>query len=209
MKFSVIALILTGLLGAMPASAAKAETAQAEAPKAGDVSTIVTTVCAACHNADGNSVITANPKLAGQHSAYIAKQLNDFKSGARNNPVMAGLAATLSPEDVVKVAAYFATQKPKAGNAKDNGSGSLGEKIYKGGVAEKSVPACASCHAPNGAGIPAQFPRLSGQYTEYTANQLKLFRSGERANAPMMKAIAGKMSDDEIAAVADYIQGLH
>lgn len=216
MKFPAILLIVASLLSAglvsaaeaAKALAAKPETVQAEAPKA-DVNTIVTTVCAACHNADGNSLITTNPRLAGQHPAYITKQLTEFKSGARSNPVMGAMAATLTPDDMIKLGKYFGAQKPKNGNAKENGPGSLGEKIYKGGVADKGLPACASCHGPSGAGIPVQFPRLSGQHLDYTTTQLKAFRSGERANAPMMKVIASKMSDTEIAAVADYIQGLH
>ncbi len=216
MKFPAIALIAASLLSAGVASAAEAAKAPAaasasaatDAPKA-SVESMVTTVCAACHNADGNSVITANPRLAGQHPAYMTKQLTEFKSGARNNAVMSAMAATLTPEDMVKLGQYFATQKPKGGNAKENGPGSLGEKIYKGGIAAKQLPACASCHGPTGSGIPVMFPRLSGQHAEYTGIQLKAFRSGERANAPMMKVIADKMSDLEIAAVSDYIQGLH
>lgn len=219
MKFPAIALIVAGLLSAGVANAADAAkapaakteaakpAAQAEAPK--DAATIATTVCAACHNADGNSVITVNPRLAGQHPEYITKQLNNFKSGDRANPVMGAMAASLSADDMVKLGVYFGGQKPKSSNAKENGPGSLGEKIYKGGVAAKGLPACASCHGPTGAGIPVQFPRLAGQHADYTVVQLKAFRSGERANAPMMKVIAGKMSDQDIAAVADYIQGLH
>ncbi|MCX7627273.1 MAG: cytochrome c4 [Methylophilaceae bacterium] len=215
MKFPAIALMLAGLLSmnaataaeAAKAPAAKPEPTKSEAPK--DAATLVNTVCAACHNADGNSVITANPRLAGQHAAYLAKQLRDFQSGKRASPVMAPLAATLTPQDITQLAAYFAAQKPKGGTAKENGPGSLGERIYRGGLAAKGVPACAACHGPNGAGIPIQFPRLSGQHAEYTVNQLKAFRSGERANAPMMKVIASKMTDEEIVAVSDYIQGLH
>jgi len=169
---------------------------------------IATTVCVACHAADGNSVMPANPKLAGQHPEYIIKQLKNFKAGTRANPVMGPMANTLSEADMVNLSAYFSAQAPKGGAAKSNGPGSEGEKIYRGGVAAKGIPACAACHSPNGAGIPAQFPRLAGQHAEYLTNQLKTFRSGERANAPMMKAIAAKISDQEIAAVADYIQGL-
>lgn len=218
MKFPAIALIVAGLLGASAAvaaeaakaPAAKAEAAKAEAPKA-DVNTIVTTVCAACHNADGNSIITTNPRLAGQHPEYLAKQLKDFKSGARANPVMAPMAATLSDEDVVKVAAYFGAQKPKGGNARENGPGSVGEKIYKGGIPASGVAACAACHGPTGSGIPVQFPRIGGQHADYVVAQLKTFKSGERANdaGKIMRTIAARLSDQEIAAVADYIQGLH
>lgn len=199
MSFRKIALVAAGLLSAMSAHAA------GDAAKG---SAIATTVCVACHAADGNSVMAANPKLAGQHPEYITKQLKNFKAGTRANPVMGPMAGTLSDEDVLNLSAYFGAQAPKGGAAKSNGPGSEGEKIYRGGVAGKSVPACAACHGANGAGIPVQFPRLAGQHAEYTTNQLKAFRSGERANAPMMMVIAAKMTDKEIAAVADYIQGL-
>lgn len=172
---------------------------------------IVTGVCAACHGADGNSVITTNPKLAQQHPEYIAKQLANFKSGERKNAIMSGMAAALSPEDMANVAAYFGAQKAKVGSAKTNAAGSLGEKIYRGGIASAGVPACASCHGASGAGVPVQFPRLSGQHADYVLTQLKAFYSGERANdnAKVMRMIASKMSDAEMTAVADYIQGLH
>jgi len=199
MSFRKIAVFATVLFSAMNAQAA------GDAAKG---ATIATTVCVACHAADGNSVMPANPKLAGQHPEYITKQLKNFKAGTRANPVMGPMASTLSDEDVLNLSAYFGAQTTKAGSAKSNGAGSEGEKIYKGGVAAKGVPACAACHGANGAGLPVQFPRLAGQHAEYTTNQLKAFRSGERANAPMMKVIAGKMSDQEIAAVADYVQGL-
>jgi cytochrome c553 len=172
---------------------------------------IVTGVCAACHGADGNSVITTNPKLAQQHPEYIAKQLANFKSGERKNAIMSGMAAALSTEDMANVAAYFGAQKGKVGSAKTNAAGSLGEKIYRGGIASVGVPACASCHGATGAGIPVQFPRLSGQHAEYVVTQLKAFYTGERANdnAKVMRMIAAKLSDADMAAVADYIQGLH
>lgn len=165
-------------------------------------------VCSACHGVDGNSAITANPKLAGQHPEYLQKQLTEFKSGKRANAVMAGIAGALSDEEMKNLAAYFSKQNLKLGQATTNGKGSLGEKIYRGGVAATNVPACASCHGANGAGIPKQFPRLNGQHTDYTLAQLKAFRSGERANAPMMMVISAKMTDAEMAAVSDYIQGL-
>lgn len=169
---------------------------------------IVTTVCAACHNADGNSVITLNPKLAGQHPEYLVKQLTNFKEGTRANAIMGGMAGALSADDMQNLAAYFSEQKTTLGTAKTNGHGSLGEKIYRGGIQKNNVPACASCHGPNGMGIPKQFPRLSGQHADYVLVQLKAFRTGERANAPMMTAISVKLTDQEMAAVADYVQGL-
>lgn len=165
-------------------------------------------VCAACHGADGNSVIALNPKLAGQHPKYLTKQLHDFKTGKRKSAVMNGIAASLSDEDMQDLAAYFSTQTPKLGKAKSNGAGSLGEKIYRGGIAATNLPACAACHGANGEGLPKRFPRLSGQHADYTVQQLNLFRTGERANVPMMQMIAGKMTEAEMQAVADYIQGL-
>ena len=171
---------------------------------------IATQVCASCHGADGNSAVPMYPKLAGQFKPYTAKQLTEFKSGARKSPVMSPIAATLSPEDITTLSTYFATQEPKLGKAKANGPGSPGAKIYQAGIPGLNVPACASCHGPAGAGIPAQFPRLAGQHAEYTMSQLKLFRSGERENDPskMMRMISSRMSDQDMAAVADYIQGL-
>jgi len=182
--------------------------AVAEAPAQKTAEQTVNTVCAACHGADGNSVITLNPKLAAQHPEYLEKQLTEFKSGKRANAVMSGMAAGLSEQEIKDLAAYFAAKKLNLGQATKNGAGSLGEKIYRGGVMANGVPACASCHSPNGAGLPKQFPRLGGQHADYTLAQLKAFRTAERANAPMMMAIAAKMTDAEMAAVADYIQGL-
>jgi len=174
------------------------------------------TVCVACHGADGNSIIPQNPKLAGQVPEYIYKQLHNFKSwdgkpAERSNPVMSGMAAPLEDADMKALAAYFASQQPKPGEAKDRKSVELGQKIWRGGIAAKGVPACAGCHGPAGAGLPAQFPRLAGQHEEYTEAQLKAFRAEERANDPnkMMRTIALKLTDVEMKAVADYIAGLH
>ena len=169
---------------------------------------IVQGVCAACHGADGNSAISLNPKLAGQHPEYLLKQLTNFKEGTRANAVMSGMAANLTPADMQNLATYFSTQKQTLAKAKTNGVGSLGEKIYRGGIAKTNVPACAACHGANGAGMPKHFPRLAGQHADYTYQQLKTFRTGERANAPMMMAIAAKMTDAEMQAVADYMQGM-
>lgn len=171
---------------------------------------IVNTVCVACHGADGNSVIPVNPKLAGQHEAYLLKQLKDFKSGARNNPVMMGMVASLTPEDMLNLAAYFSSQKNNGGKPADPKQVELGQQIYRGGVMKTGVPACAGCHSPNGAGIPAQFPRLAGQNADYVVNQLKAFRDETRANDPakMMREVAVKMTDKEITAVAGYIAAL-
>jgi len=165
-------------------------------------------VCAACHGADGNSAIPTNPKLAQQHPEYLVKQLQDFKSGARTNAVMQPMASMLSDADVKNIAAWANSQKAKPGFAKDKESVMLGERIYRGGIADKQVAACAGCHSPNGAGIPAQFPRLSGQHSDYTVTQLKAFRDGGRTNSPQMVQIAARLNDREINAVADYIAGL-
>jgi cytochrome c553 len=146
--------------------------------------------------------------LAGQLPEYLVKQLKNFKSGERANAVMAPWASALSDDDMQNVAAYFSAQKSKEAGASSNGKGSLGEKIYRAGIADSRVPACSACHGPAGSGLPVRFPGLSGQHAEYTALQMKAFRTGERANAPMMKLIAARMTDAEIAAVSDYIQGL-
>lgn len=190
----------------------------AEPPFKGDAAKaqgIVNQVCAACHAADGNSQIAANPKLAGQIPEYLYKQLTDFKAAAgkkaeRENPVMAGMVANLSPDDMHNLAAYFASQKAKPGAAKSKDLVALGQRIYRGGISSEGIAACASCHGPNGAGMPAQYPRLSGQHAEYVGAQLKAFRSGARANDvnATMRGVAGRLSDREIDAVADYIAGL-
>ena len=168
-------------------------------------------VCAACHGGDGNSAIAINPSLAGQHPQYITKQLMNFKSGERKNEIMKGMAATLATDqDMKNVAAYFATQKPRPGIARDQALVDAGRKIYRGGDAATGVPACMACHSPSGAGIPAQYPRLAGQMKEYTLAQLKSFRAGERANdnAEMMRTIASRLSDKQMDALAEYVSGL-
>jgi cbb3-type cytochrome c oxidase subunit III len=178
---------------------------------------IATQVCASCHGADGNSAGGAYPKLAGQHPEYLVKQLMDFKTqpGAkqpsRNNAIMAAMAAPLSSQDMVNVAAYFAAQTPKPGYAHNKNTVPVGEKIYRAGIAERAVPACASCHGPTGQGIPVQYPRLSGQWADYTVAQLGAFTQGPgaRNNSDPMHTIASRLSDSDIKAVADYIAGLH
>ncbi len=167
-----------------------------------------TAVCAACHGADGNSAIAVNPTLAQQHPEYLVKQLQEFKSGKRANAIMKGFASTLSDHDMKNVAAFYASKSAKPGFSKDKELVKLGEKIYRGGIADKAVPACAGCHSPNGAGIPAQYPRVGGQHADYTEAQLVAFRSGARGNNAQMVTIAAKMSDREIKAVSDYIAGL-
>ena len=168
----------------------------------------LTATCQACHTADGSRGLPANPILQGQHPEYLVKQLTEFKSGKRKNALMMGMAATLSEEDMKQVAAFYAAKAAKPGFAKVKETVLLGEQIYRGGIAAKAVPACAGCHSPNGAGIPAQYPRLGGQHTDYVEVQLLAFRSGVRGNNAEMTAIAGKMNEREIKAVADYVAGL-
>jgi cytochrome c553 len=167
-----------------------------------------TAVCAACHGADGNSAIAANPKLAQQHPEYLLKQLHEFKDGKRADPVMKGFASALSDEDMRNISYWAAAQKSKPGFAKDKELVMLGERIFRGGIPDRQVAACAGCHSPNGAGVPSQYPRLSGQHADYTAAQLVAFRDGKRANNAQMTGVAAKMNDREIRAVADYIAGL-
>ena len=186
--------------GSAPAQPAKPDLAKGEASYAA--------VCAACHAADGNSTIAVNPMLAQQHPEYLVKQLKEFKSGKRADPVMQGMAAMLSDDDMRNVAAWLASQKAKDGFAKDKDLVALGERIYRGGIQDRNIAACAGCHSPNGAGIPAQYPRLSGQHGDYTVKQLTDFRDGKRGNNNQMRDVAAKLNDREIKAVADYIAGL-
>lgn len=187
---------------------AKAEPAKAAKPDLVKGEASFTAVCASCHGADGNSGTPANPKLSQQHPEYLVKQLQEFKSGKRNNAIMKGFASTLSDEDMKNIAYWVAAKKAKPGFAKDKELVALGEKIYRGGISDRQVPACAGCHSPNGAGIPAQYPRLSGQHADYTIAQLTTFRDGGRKNSLQMTQVAAKLNDREIKAVADYIAGL-
>ena len=192
--------------------------AAAQAPAKPDAAKgqgIASQACAACHAADGNSPAAANPKLAGQFYEYLHKQLANFKpeagkKAARDNAVMTGMVTGLSAADMQNVAAYYAGQKLKPAAAKDKELVAVGQKIYRGGIAATSVAACSGCHGPSGAGIPAQYPRISGQFAEYIDAQLKAFRSGARSNDPngMMRGVAARMTDREIQAVAEYVAGL-
>lgn len=170
--------------------------------------------CVACHGVNGNSVVPNWPKLAGQHESYLVKQLKEFQQGEqgpRNNPSMYGMVINLTEQDIADIAAYYAAEEQTLGQAKPEFV-ALGEKIYRGGNIEKSIPACLACHGPSGKGnAPAKYPRLSGQHSDYTELQLKAFRDGTRKNDPsgMMQQIAARMSDEEIKAVSSYIEGLH
>ncbi len=165
-------------------------------------------VCAACHGADGNSAISANPKLAQQHPDYIVKQLQEFKSGKRANAIMMGMSAALSEQDMKNIAAWLETKAAKKGFAKDKELVTLGERIYRGGIADRQIAACAGCHSPTGAGIPSQYPRLAGQHADYAVAQLTAFRDGVRKNNTQMTQVAAKLNDREIKAVSDYVAGL-
>ena len=197
---AALALAVVTPLAAAQQPAAKADPAKGQA--------LSTQVCGACHTADGSRGAPANPIIAGQHPEYLVKQLHEFKSGKRNNPVMKGFASTLSDDDMRHVAAFYASKSAKPGFAKDKELVRLGERIWRGGIADKQVPACSGCHSPNGAGIPAQYPRLAGQHADYLDAQMVAFRSGLRANSAQMNQIAARMSDREIKAVADYAAGL-
>jgi cytochrome c553 len=192
MKLFASLLIAAAL--AVPALNAQANAPQAAAkPDLAKGEASYSAVCASCHGADGNSGSPANPK---------------FKSGKRANAIMSGMSASLSDQDMKNIAAWLSTQKAKPGFAKDKELVALGERIYRGGLADRNIAACSGCHSPNGAGIPAQYPRLSGQHADYTASQLVSFRDGVRKNSLQMSQVAAKLNDREIRAVADYIAGL-
>jgi len=195
-------LVASAAVGAEEAAkpAAKPDLAKGQATAA---------ICASCHTSDGSRGSPTYPILQGQHPEYLVKQLTEFKSGKRANAIMTGMAAALSEADMKNVAAFYAGKTAKGGFAKNKATVELGEKIYRGGIAERSIPACAGCHSPNGAGIPAQYPRIGGQHADYTEAQLIAFRGGVRKNSVPMMGVAAKLNDREIKAVADYIAGLH
>jgi cytochrome c553 len=206
---ALLSCLMSGLLAATlaaPAAAAeaaapaKADPAKGQATAAG--------VCGACHTFDGSRGSPANPILQGQHPEYLAKQLAEFKAGKRDNAIMKGMAATLDEEGMKNVAAFYAGKSAKPGFAKNKALVGLGEKIYRGGVAERKVAACSGCHGPAGSGIPSQYPRLAGQHADYTEAQLLAFRGGLRKNSAQMTGVSAGLTDSEIKAVADYIAGL-
>jgi len=212
-------LLLPSLMAALMAVVAVANANEpAKAAYKGDAAkgqALGASICAACHNADGNSTVAANPKLAGQNADYLYKQMVNFKSidgkqPERVNAIMNGMIAPFNDEQLRDLAAYFAAQKQKGEIAKNRDTVALGQKIFRSGNMAKGLPACAGCHGPAGAGIPAQYPRIGGQFAEYIEAQLKAFQSEARANDPnkMMRMVAIKMTDVEIKAVSDYIAGL-
>lgn len=204
--FALLA-VLTLVLAtpAMAEDAAKA----ADVPDAAKGGAIAQAVCAACHGPDGNATGNTFPKVAGQHAEYLAKELHNFKvPTARPNAIMSPIAMALSDNDIRNVAAFYATQTYKPATAKNKDAVELGQRIWRGGIADRGVPACASCHGPNGAGIPIQYPRLGGQWGEYNEAQLTAFKGGVRKNNAAMTAIASRLSEAEIKAVSDYAAGL-
>lgn len=197
--------LLCAAAAAVLSFSAQAQTAKPDLAKG---AALYGQVCVACHAADGNSTTPANPKLARQHPEYLVKQLQEFKSGKRDNAIMKGFAAALSDDDMRNISFWLADQKATTGFAKEKDLVRLGERIYRGGIADRQIAACSGCHSPNGAGIPAQYPRLSGQHADYIASQLVSFRDGVRKNSLQMNQVAVRMNDREIKAVADYIAGL-
>jgi cytochrome c553 len=196
-----MALVYASALAAEPESAApKADLERGKQ--------IGTSVCAACHGADGNSTVPSNPILAGQNGAYIAAQLKAFKSGARQNPIMQGMAAGLSDEDMVNVGAYFQSQKPaNANKATDKAGVARAQKIWRAGIKAAGVPACAGCHGAAGHGIPAQYPRLAGQHADLTLGWLKAYANGTRSH-PAMTVVAQRLSEPDMKVLSDFISGL-
>ena len=212
----IVQLLLAATAAATPFLANAADAAHAPAAAVAKVAkpdlakgeATFAAVCAACHGADGNSGTPAYPKLAQQHPEYLVKQLQEFKSDKRANAIMKGFATALSDEDMKNVAYWVATKKAKPGSATDKQLVMLGERIYRGGIAERQIAACAGCHSPNCAGIPSQYPRLSGQHADYAVAQLTAFRDGVRKNSLQMNQVAAKLNDREIKAVSDYVAGL-
>jgi cytochrome c553 len=205
--FALTALVSTLTMAADPvANAANTPAAPA----------VATTVCAACHGNDGNSSIPSNPSLAGQHAAYLVKQLNNFRSSAdgkpplRQNAIMNGMAASLTEDDIKALAKFYAKQTLTPAVAKDEKLATAGRTLWRAGDMKKGIPACSGCHGVAGAGLPAQYPALAGQHPEYIVAQLQQFRDGTRANDPegMMRMIAAKMTDQQMSAVAEYAAGL-
>jgi cytochrome c553 len=202
----VLAMTVTGV-GAQSASPSAAQAASSKPDPARGAS-IATAVCAACHSIDGSRGAAANPIIQGQHPDYLVKQLAEFKAGKRKSPIMQPIAAALSEADMKNVSAFYASKQAKPGFARNKDLVALGERIYRGGAADRMVPACAGCHGPAGAGIPAQYPRLAGQHAEYTEAQLTAFRAGGRQNNLAMIDVAAKLNDREIKALSDYVGGL-
>lgn len=195
--WTISALLALGGVSALAAGNAAAGKAKAVA-------------CGGCHGAEGNSANPQWPKLAGQPAGYIAKQLEDFKSGARKDPLMAPQAAALSKADMLDIGAWYESQSPQPGAASSADLARQGARLYRGGNAKSGVSACMSCHGPSGHGIPPRYPRVSGQHATYTTKQMLDFKAGQRSNdGDIMTRIAFRMSEAEIRAVSEYMAGLH
>jgi cytochrome c553 len=200
---------LSKLIGAAAlATLSFAVFAQSSQPDLRRGAQIYNQMCMACHGVDGNSSSVANPSLAQQHPEYLIKQLREYASGVRQNAIMTGFAAALSDQDKIDISHWLAAQTKAPGYAQNKETVALGERIFRGGIANRQIPACMACHGPGGAGIPSLYPRLAGQHAEYTADQMRQFRSGARNNNAAMSGIARYMTDVEIEAVSDFIAGL-
>ncbi len=211
-QYVVVVIAIWAGIGAWSSVQANEGTQKSAAPARAEMlargQQIARSVCVACHGIDGNSPISGNPSIAGHPEQYIASQLALYKSGARKNPIMQGMAANLTPEDMKALGAYFYSQAAKpVAVARDHAIAERGQKIYRAGIPELKVPACAGCHGGTGAGIPARYPRLAGQYPEYTLTQLQLYNEGARKH-PQMGAIATRMRSADMQAVAEYIAGM-
>lgn len=214
----VAAFATVAALAAMGPTRAFAEEAKAGAePDLARAKQLVSQVCAACHGPDGNSPTPAYPSIAAQPADYITVQLAHFKSGVRPNPIMQPIAATLSDADMRALGAFMAQQKARGDTAKDRNSVMIAQTLYRAGDAETGLPACASCHGPDGAGVPKNYPRIGGQHADYTYAQLKAFKAGERGggehaakdpNGSIMATIASRLTDAQMKALADYTAGL-
>jgi cytochrome c553 len=205
-----LSLLLGGSLAAVSATAQEGAAAAAGSVEAGRTKSVT---CAACHGADGNSVTPDWPMLAGQHATYIVRQLRAFKTGERTDVTMKPFADLLSEQDMLDVAAYFEAQTPTPKGA-DPALVGLGQQIYRGGVPARGVAACIACHGPDGSGNPlAAYPRVSGQHSAYVTKQLNAYASGDRRSDvdvnQMMRNVAGQLFEDEIRALASYVQGLN
>jgi len=220
---SIVALssVVTPVSAADPAATASAVEAKPAVPgkpkvdpaagealyNAGDATRGVV-ACITCHGPKGQSAVSSWPKLSAQHAAYLVKQLKSYKDGTRVNAIMMGMAMPLNDQDMINIATYLSQQAPSQGVAENKETILLGQSIYRGGIASRGVQACAGCHSPNGAGMPSQYPRQGGQWADYSYNQLVNFNQGTRKNL-QMNSIAGKLSDQEMKAVSDYMAGLH
>jgi len=197
----VAALSLVAVLGwSAPALAAGSK-------EAGQAKSVT---CVACHGVDGNSPNPEWPSLAGQHASYIEQQLRLFRAGERQNPLMSPMAMILSDEDIADLAAFFSSQTARGGEAEPS-KVALGQRIFRGGNLDSGLMACAACHGPNGRGNAlAKYPSIQGQHATYVANQLRAYKAGTRQTDPnqMMRNVAALLSDEEIDAVASYVQGL-